>query len=69
MPSQNNLVVMRSTQTSTVWVLGDRRSARKDIVNSLINGSCSVYYNRDAARRDAFQTEKVWEIKITASEV
>ena len=59
---------MRSTQTSTVWVLGDRRLSKKDVVNLLINGSCSVYYSFDAAKRDQYKTEKVWEVKIAVSE-
>jgi hypothetical protein len=70
MRSLNNVIAFRpSAECVLVWVLGDRRLAKDEVIKSLVNGSCSVYLDSDSAKRDAYRTEKVWEINITASEI
>lgn len=58
---------IESLNYSRFWVIRDRRCAKSEVQSAIVNGDIhSVYFHPDAAKRDAFPTEVVWEIQIRA---
>lgn len=52
-----------------VWIVFDQRKTKDEIIQGVLSGGHSYYEYADAAERDKFPTEKIWEIQIQATEV